>query len=338
MKVKDFAQTILPLLDKRGETLEADIRKTLKVSKQSLQYQIKKLASDKVIRKKKVGRYNTWVITKKGKNWLEKNFAQKAIGFRKILTNTRIENHQVMVLCHDVNFEYLEKKAKKTVLKGGGYYYIFKDNPFNRTLKFTNTKKLIIYLGTKEIQPTISDLNQFNTHLFRELYSIFHWLEWKRIAHIDPNTLEDNYVEVANRMDEKMDDVTQKQEKVTEHLGRQATGFFTEKKQEARAWIDHSPGETKPNIAEIETNDVSYERKLLLLPELMFSVAQRQVQTEENQLQFSKDLQLHLKVLKDIGKGIAEFRDAVKDMKSPRKGGVPKSRKSRHTDLKRWLK
>jgi len=58
--------------------------------------------------------------------------------------------------------------------------------------------------------------------------------------------------------------------KIEVDLGRKAESIHGEMKQEAKAWIDKSQGQ-----AEIETNDLLYEEKLLLMPEKVFEIDEK---------------------------------------------------------------
>ena len=119
---------------------------------------------------------------------------------------------------------------------------------------------------------------------------------------MEPETLKENYIEVANNLNENLDRLTTRQHKVVEFLGRSAKGFVSKQKHEAKAWLDKSLG-----MLELETNDIEYERKLLLMPEHIFNIAKTQPLLMENLYRFSEQLNLHLEVLEKIGAGIDRF-------------------------------
>jgi len=280
---------------------QSQLRKMLCISKQNLDYYIKKLSSSNLIDINKLGRYNILTLTEKGKEFQIKNFDQKAVGYYNFLTKTRIHNYQIQIECTYVNFPYLKKAAKQHKL-GKAPYYILKNSPMDMTLKFTNTKKLIIYIHKKEIEPTIRDLAIFNKELFKRLFYIFKWLEYKGIAIVDPTTIKDNYIETANKTTEGLDSLTSQQHKVTEFLDRKAEGFISKRNDQAKAWLDKSE-----KVCEIETNDIEYERKLLLMPELTFNISKMVPKQMDILDKFTSQLQLHLNAINDIRIGIQEF-------------------------------
>lgn len=284
-KQGSFDQQILTILVKGEEKLlQSSLRKMLGIPKQKLDYYIKKLTDCGFIEIEKVGRYNLLELTNRGKEFAKKNFDPKVIGYYNLLTKTRIDSYQLQAECDYVNFDYLERMYVKVPFgKGGkGFYYNLKDIPFKATIRFTNTKKIIIYMHKQEMQPTINDFTLFNRTLFKTLHALFEWLTMKQIAYVDVSTLKDNYSEIANKANETMDIMGSKQQKVTEFLDRKSKGFFTEKNHEAKAWLDKSE-----NILELETNDIEYERKLLLMPENIFKMNKRMIYMAKNMEQMT---------------------------------------------------
>jgi predicted transcriptional regulator len=306
MPSKNILRLIFTALVNNKNITQFKLRKTVGISRQNLQYYIKQMIKADLITTSKVGQYNVIELTNMGKECYNKNFASLAVQYHDLLTTSRIENHQVQFQCDYVNGEYLAKHAQLELL-GKNPYYIFQDIPFDCTLKFTNTKKLIVYIHKQFLKPTVTNLALINRELTILLHEIVEWLRQKQIATVDFATLKDNYLEVANQTIEPLDAITSKQIKVTEIMNRKADGFFNQLEKPAKAWIDKSLDKL-----EIETNDIEYERKLLLMPENLDRLAAYQPEISQNLILFSNQLKLHLEVLTDMKETMKQIRDSLK--------------------------
>ena len=91
-------------------------------------------------------------------------------------------------------------------------------------------------------------------------------------------------------------------------LGRKAEGLFNKLNQEAKAWIDRSY-----SYLEVESNDLEYVKRLLLMPEIIYNLDKKLAPILE---ELSNQIRLHLEVeertlstLEKLSRYIEELRD-----------------------------
>lgn len=92
-------------------------------------------------------------------------------------------------------------------------------------------------------------------------------------------------------------------------VGGQATSPFGDMRQDAKAWVDDTP---HPDC--VETNSVKYKQQFLAMPGKVEAIHSLFPQFADINDKFSKNLELHLKVLQDIGNALkpVTFRDRVR--------------------------
>ena len=125
------------------------------------------------------------------------------------------------------------------------------------------------------------------------LYSIGVIVDWTTLRQVDQEVVFDG---------SEYDGVV-KRGKYQVGLGREAQGLFNKLGREAKAWLDRSYGSL-----EIETNDLEYTRKLLLMPEIIHSLDKKLAPTLE---ELSTQIKLHLRVMDDIRRLIGRLNILV---------------------------
>lgn len=125
------------------------------------------------------------------------------------------------------------------------------------------------------------------------LYSIGIVVDWTSLRQVDQEIVFDgsDYDGVVRRG------------KYQVGLGREAEGVFNRLGREAKAWLDRSYG-----FLEIETNDLEYTRRLLLMPEIVYSLDKKLAPALE---QLSRQIQLHLGVMREIRRLIGRLNVLV---------------------------
>ncbi len=115
---------------------------------------------------------------------------------------------------------------------------------------------------------------------------------------------------IANRLQEL--DKIEEGITVEVDLGRKAKSILNKTLDEnAKAWID-----TSLKLPEIETNDISYEEKLLLQPEYVYHLYKLLPVLTTTLERFSEHLNLHLDVLQGIKQAFNNFNSNLKEFNS----------------------
>jgi len=189
------------------------------------------------------------------------------------------------------NGKYSEKRVKNWVKR---YFYF--DAPIPLTAELT-PRSLIIHLKEKQFKKTefiekskkyIELAAQGVSHLF-EKHGYKFDDDYKIIAqHIGAQT--------EKEIDEKIEAGTT----VSVNLNRKALAHTGEMKQEATAWLDKSLG-----FAEIETNDLTYEEKLILMPEIIHKALPLLVA-------YSRQVERHLEVLEQMSITLKNIDEGIK--------------------------
>jgi len=147
-------------------------------------------------------------------------------------------------------------------------------------------------------------MTEFMQQVFRGVWFAKHWLGERGIV-LDESTAEITDQHLVNErpdLNGKIDD------KITTavHLGRPAQGLFP-MKGVGKAWIDRSQGEP-----EIETNDMLYEEKLLMMPETV-SELKREFIPAINRL--TDQINLHLAATTEWKKAAQNITKAINQKK-----------------------
>ncbi|MEM4740290.1 MAG: winged helix-turn-helix domain-containing protein [Zestosphaera sp.] len=237
--------------------------------------------------------------------------------FKKFLSNGLVElecKYPKIYRLTEKGKEYIEilksELSSENVKKLSGAYVrsniaiklsIIKDNPnvkFEREVEINNWIKeytrvnflipLTLEKTTKSIIVHIDKFEIEKKHFFSELFSkllkilFFVYTYLKNKYDIEVDILNPKIIrqEFANYSPE-FEGVVEKNVKIEVDLGRKAKNIFDELMDaNAKAWIDRSF-----NVLEIETNDKSYEEKLLLMPENIDKLIKKIELLENNNVQ-----------------------------------------------------
>lgn len=304
----EFLPRIFTTLSTLGEVSQTDLQDMIRISKQNLYYYKKSLSEKGLVRIRKQGKYNYWSLTNDGKNIDSKNFYQDVVQYETITTNQRIENFQIYVALEQMNFGYLERHAEVNDKLKNNKQYTLKNNPFNITLVFT-TKGVKVYIPLTKVEPTEQGLAIFRDNVFNTLFSVLRWIERLQIGYVVEGSIEGLYNEIANQLHDSIDKKTPKRVKSSLDLQRPATTLLGETKYGAKAWIDKSY-----DIAEIESNDLSYQQKLLRMPEMVHQMSQIIPVIIQNEAVFSENHVSHVALIQEIALGLQETRKATQEL------------------------
>jgi len=101
----------------------------------------------------------------------------------------------------------------------------------------------------------------------------------------------------------------EKKKTVEISLNRPAEGIYPSQ-ETAKSWLDRSYGDV-----DIETNDMIYEEKLLLMPETVFNLSKNLDRLNPILDNFAKQILLHLQVMSEIRDGIRVLNKRLKELK-----------------------
>jgi hypothetical protein len=85
----------------------------------------------------------------------------------------------------------------------------------------------------------------------------------------------------------------------------------------AKAWLDYSKSKDK-SLLDVESNDLTYNEKLILVPEKVHDIALNQgfvVEMSKNLRVYNENILLHMSVMKDIRAGVKDLTKATKGLK-----------------------
>ncbi|MEM4039219.1 MAG: hypothetical protein QXS58_01335 [Thermoplasmata archaeon] len=274
------------LLIERGHTLK-EISFQLDISRQLLHYHIKKLVAQGIL----IKNFRFYELSEKGKDLLQTLKAELNAENIKKLSGAYVRSNIAIKL------------------------YILKDNPnikFEREVEINNWIKeytrvnflipLTLEKTTKSIIVHIDKFEIEKKHFFSELFSklmkilFFVYTYLKNKYNIEVDILNPKIVrqEFANYSPE-YENLVEKNIKIEVDLGRKAKNIFDELMDaNAKVWIDRSF-----NVLEIETNDKSYEEKLLLMPENVDKLIKKIELLENNNVELYNKF---IKILEEMTK------------------------------------
>ena len=287
-----------------------DIRRLVntKFSKQRLNYYIQNLKKQGYI--KKLG-YGTWQITELGNAFLSQLTIElarsKSFSLDTTLT-THIDLHALTLLQPIINKQDIESID-------------FSDFSLNDGLRNWKeyTKRILSPLGltvtvkTKQVAINVfsrrlSNLNDIYPLIFKAGILVHEYLKLKGIkTDIMETRCVQQHISIRNQ---DLEQVFSKGFTLEIDLGREQEKLIDKDiPKEAKAWTDNSP------FRGVETNDVGYARKYLMMPEIIENLSINFNKLFEGLKDYNENLKLHLDVQKSQLKTNIEIRDAIKELR-----------------------
>ena len=297
----------------------SQIARQLGFSLQRLRYHIKKLEADGLIVRKFRSNFVFYEVTPLGKRFL--------YHYRKKVTE--VKNFSLPVSSKNVRLHNLAIK-----------FPILKDNPsaeWDRKVEINNWVKnycVVTFPVGITIEKTskhiIAHFHQFQTDqemflsefynwVLKGCYYVYYYLIREKGIQIDLFRGEIIKEHIANEHPE-LNDKIDPRKTVEISLGRKAQSIFPANFQ-AKAWIDRSLGSV-----DIETNDLLYEEKLLMMPETVHEIRSLMVQNIAVVNEFAKQIALHLEVMQNISHSLSQLNLMLSDLNKALKklsGGEP---------------
>jgi len=277
----------------------SQIARQLNLPKQNINYFIRKLEAQGFIKRELRTNIACYVLTDSGVKLLEHLRSKKfSLPSRKSDTSIRLHNLVIKfpILKDNPNakWERVGEEINNWVAK-----YSVVEFPVGITIKKT-PKSIIVYFHqfyTRREQ----FLSDFYNWVLRGIYYVYFFLLKDKGIQIDLLNAKVIREHIANESPE-FNETVPKKKTVEVRFKRKARSIFPSVS-ESRAWIDRSFG----NV-DIETNDMIYEEKLLLMPEIIYALDKKLAPTLEK---LSEQINLHLSVLRKISKAIEKLNERL---------------------------
>lgn len=186
--------------------------------------------------------------------------------------------------------------------QGWTAYYKYIQAPIGMTIQ-KNVKQVTIHVWARDIQKP----EEIESLALRAAFYAWHYLKEKVKVEVDVFLVEKKTLELAIK-DNNLKQIIGTKDKIEIALQRPAKAVFeSDKPKEAKAWYDPTP------VHSVETNDIEYAERYLRTPEMVREIL-------DIQHGFSKNLESHLEVLKNINEGIRELRNAIKTLNQYKQG------------------
>jgi len=288
------------------------IARQLNTSKQRIFYYL--IKAERLGLVEKINRSNTvfYVITKKGENFLLE-VKKSSLPVREKVTRL----HNLAIKFPIVQDNPQAQFDKKVEINNWIKQYSVVTFPIGITIEKTS-KNVIVYFHQFSTKQQMF-LTEFFSWVLRGVYYVYYYLKREKGITIDIFNGEIIREHLANASPE-FNEKVEKRKTVEVSLGRNAFSIYPSQ-EPARAWIDRSLG----NV-DIETNDMIYEEKLLLMPEVVFDLAKNIDKLNPLLDNLAKQINLHLEVqyqqletMKQLRKSLDELFALIKEMR--KRGG-----------------
>ena len=239
----------------------------------------------------------------------EKKSTSKKNSFFKKKTNV----HDLKVKYKILRVGHIEN-AKKIHLKNWTKYTkVLEGNP-NITLEIT-PRSAIADVHSVKLERDATFLNELNKLMHEVTARVTLFLNSSGYS-IDNRHPEIISQHMATQTDEEIDKQVPSHTITEINLGRKARSTTGKMKQKARAWGDKSE-----ELFEVETNDLTYQEKMLMMPETIHDVHDQMVllqaklalqeKTLENTVVYAKEIENHRKAINGINSSIAKLTEIM---------------------------
>jgi hypothetical protein len=285
---------------------KAEIARDLRMSKQNVQNYASRLESSRIIER---GPRTSFLPYKEGKNFQEfiqsktqvKDFEEgvpQPPSFFK--PNVRIHDHRFVI---PIKEEAPPPAGFWQFSKGKRRYRFHLSKSQGKITIENSGGNIKIYIQEKELPMRPSFRKESKLATEKTLLEVIELLHEAGL-NLRISELQEVHLHSASEMDKGKGAIDPK--KTTEmELGRNAEGDLQEIPTEAKAWIDRSKGQP-----ELETNDLAYQEKLVMMPEFVCQIAEQMKQNSD----FAKNIELHLQVERETKDALKELRAAINQL------------------------
>jgi hypothetical protein len=276
------------------------IARQLRISKQLCLYYIHKAEKLEYLKKELKTNFLSYVLLPKGEEFL-REVKKFSLPSREKFTRL----HNLAIKFPIINDNPNAAWEKENKLNNWIEKYTVIKFPIGITLKKT-TNHIIAYFH-QFVTKQENFLTDFYSWVLRGIYYVYYYLKKEKQIEIDIFNAEIIREHLANESPE-FNQKVEKRKTVEILLNRNAKAIYPSQEQ-AKAWIDRSFG----NV-DIETNDMIYEEKLLLMPEMVFSLAENINKLNPVLDNLAKQINLHLEVQSQQLEAIKELRKELSDL------------------------
>lgn len=273
----------------------AQIARQLRVSKQLVAYYVKQAEKEGLVKLEFRTNFKSYILTEKGLGFIRE---VKKVSIPSMKSSVRLHNLAVKfpVLRDNPDARWDRENELRNWIES----YSTLSFPIGVTVKKT-TRSVIMYFHQFVTEKPMF-LSEFYNWVLKGIVLVQAWLSREKGILIDVMNGEVIRQHIANESPEFNRRVGRRTT-VEVRLGRRARSVYPSR-EDAKAWIDRSLG----NV-DIETNDMLYEEKLLMMPEYMHEIASRFIPAVE---EYARQIRLHLEVLQGIKQAVEELRAVFK--------------------------
>lgn len=293
------------------------IANQLNMDKQKIFYHVHNLERRGYIKKEFKDAIENYTLTEKGeKLFQEIKLFIKSKKSALYVTKSNIRSHNLAVklkiIRSNPNADFSNELSYNVNPANKGKIFVIAF-PISMTVEIYQ-ENVIIDFHKFYTQPT-TFMNDFFIRLWKGMLYVNDYLARKYDIRLDLFEPEIVRFHLANERPD-LDNKVKEKVQVTIGLGRKAKVIFPSET-DAKAWIDKSHGHV-----DIETNDLLYEEKLLLMPESIDRLANQQIkmnlQTDQRLNDFSKNIASHTEAIKimnirngESSKAITTLSDSI---------------------------
>jgi len=278
----------------------SQIARQLRISKQLCLYYIHKAERLGYLKKELKTNFLSYVLLPKGEEFL-REVKKFSLSVREKFTRL----HNLAIKFPIIKDNPQAEFDKKVEINNWVKQYSVVKFPIGITIE--KTSKSIIAYFHQFVTKQENFLTDFYSWVLRGIYYIYYYLKKEKQIEIDIFNAEIIREHLANESPE-FNQKVEKRKTVEILLNRNAKAIYPSQEQ-AKAWIDKSFG----NV-DIETNDMIYEEKLLLMPEMVFELSKNIDKLNPVLDNLAKQINLHLEVQSQQLEAIKELRKELSDL------------------------
>lgn len=300
---KNRTSTYRVLLKLDQKQYMKEIARQLSIKYTTLYQQVQQLEAQGYIKRDFRTNFLSYSLTKQGKELLpllKKPISSKnSPPMKEGLSRSNNLSYEFPILKDNLNAEWQEKKLH-------GTWWGYKDIitfPVGMTI-VKHPNKIYVHFHQFQTEKKIF-LSEIMTHIMRGIAYLEQYLRHKKSIEIDVVSGLTKSSECATEMPEQ-DGNFDKSTKVSIQLQRNAQ-MILPSEMKSQAWIDHSLG-----FPEIESNDLLYEEKLLLMPETIDSMQKHMIEQTKIMDKFTAQIELHLSVMEEMKTTLKAIQENLK--------------------------
>lgn len=275
-----------------SEAYQSELASKLNIPQYSLSRRITTLIKQGFISSVPQSYPKLYILSKKGRDFLA--------GVSRPKSKVRVENIRLKYAILedkglDLDWSNINHNLNNWIPK----YLDLSDYPFKVKIEKT-TKSIIAFLEQKEFNSDPSFIRHYTEWITKSTHFLPFFMDRKLGIRVDPLSVEIISQEFANPSP-GYNDVFDSRSRVECSLDRKADSFNGPTILDAKAWCDRSRSLLAGGDVEIESNDLDYQRKVILMPEGVFNLLSILPPLTVGLREFTNQLSLHLAAVQKLG-------------------------------------